>query len=97
MSRARHQKRADGGKTVYAGAGSNVLKEAMERKRGGKVMEGEGEAAKERSDRPKRAKGGAVPGRARGGGIGADKKPLSSAANIKEITKGEQSESANKD
>lgn len=62
MSRARH-KRAMGGATkadVYAGEGSNVLKEAMERKRGGKVehMEGEGEHAKERHDRPKRARGG---------------------------------------
>ena len=61
MSRLKHKKRAAGGKAdVYAGADSNVLKEAMERKRGGKVehMEGEGEMAKERHDRPKRAKGG---------------------------------------
>ena len=63
MSRARHAKKAMGGSVkpdVYAGEGSNVLKEAMERKRGGKVehMEGEGEKAKERHDRPKRARGG---------------------------------------
>jgi hypothetical protein len=61
MSRLKHKKRASGGKAdVYAGGDSNVLKEAMERKRGGKVehMEGEGEMAKERHDRPKRAKGG---------------------------------------
>ena len=95
MSRARHQKRAAGGKAeVYAGEGSNVLKEAMERKRGGKVeMKGEGEEAKARSDRPKRAKGGRV----KGEGIGADRMPLSSAAKIKEITKGEQPEGSNED
>ena len=62
MSRARHKKAMGGGvkPDVYAGEGSNVLKEAMERKRGGKVehMEGEGEKAKERHDRPKRARGG---------------------------------------
>ena len=100
MSRARHAKRAMGGKTtVYAGEGSNVLKEAEERKRGGKVerMKGEGEKAKERHDRPKRARGGAVPGRKRGGGVGSDKTPLSSAAKIKEIEPGEQAEGANED
>ena len=89
-----------GGKaTVYAGEGSNVLKEAEERKRGGKVehMKGEGEKAKERHDRPKRARGGSIPGRKRGGGVGSDKTPLSSAAKIKEITPGEQSEGANED
>ena len=61
MSRLKHKKRAAGGKAdVYAGGDSNVLKEAMERKRGGKVehMEGEGEMAKDRHDRPKRARGG---------------------------------------
>lgn len=96
MSRSRHAKRAAGGKVVYAGAGSNVLKEAEERKRGGKVMHAEGEAAKERSDRPKRARGGAVPGRKRGGGVGANLTPLSTAANIKEVTKGEKKEDSAK-
>lgn len=103
MSRSRHMKRAAGGKTVYAGAGSNVLKDAMEkqdggdeneRKRGGKV-EGEGEKAKHRMD--KRARGGSVPGRKRGGAIGADRHPLSSAAKIKEVTKGEYAEDSPKD
>lgn len=51
---------------VYAGGKSNVAKEA--RKRGGKV---EGEMKKARLDRP---------GRKRGGGVGADTSPLSSAA-----------------
>ncbi len=89
MSRARH--RAKGGsvkETVYAGEGSNALREARERKKGGAVH-GEGEEPKMRGDRKKRARGGSVPGRARGGGIGADSKPLSSAAKIKEVTKGE--------
>ena len=95
MSRARH-KRAMGGKaTVYAGEGSNVLKEAEERKRGGRIehMEGEGEKAKERHDRPKRAKGGRV----KGEGVGANLTPLSTAAKIKEVTKSEQPVGANED
>ena len=119
MSRARHKK-AMGGSVkpdVYAGEGSNVLKEAMERKRGGKVQHGEGEKAKERHDRPKRARGGKVEaeaeerkhggkaeekhrakgGRVRGEGIGSDRTPLSSAAKIKEVTPGEQSEGSNED
>ena len=99
MSRARHK--AKGGsvkETVYAGEGSNVLKEAEEKKHGGRVkMHGEGEPAKMRADRAKRARGGAVPGRKRGGGVGADSHPLSSAAKIKEVTKGEQAEGANED
>lgn len=76
MSRARHK--ANGGKVVYAGAGSNVLKEAMERKRGGSVKHtmAEGAKAKHRLDRP---------GRKRGGRIGADKAPLSSAARVSHV------------
>ena len=122
MSRARHEerKRAKGGKVaVYAGEGSNVLKEAHERKRGGRVHHGEGEAAKERHDHKKRARGGKVKhesaaeeraedgmkhgghvkhhpghhkGRARGGKVGSNRMPLSTAANIKEVTKGESAE-----
>ena len=50
MSRLKHKKRAAGGKAdVYAGGDSNVLKEAMERKHGGKVEK-------------HRAKGGRVKG-----------------------------------
>jgi hypothetical protein len=51
----------------------NVFKEAAERKRGGKVKKHgkpEGDMAKMRMDRPRRA---------RGGGVGADKNPFSSA------------------
>jgi hypothetical protein len=77
-------KRAGGGvvpkdespKEVYAGAGSNVVKEADERKDGGRVKkkEGgkvEGKKAKMRLDRP---------GRKMGGRVGADRSPLSEAA-----------------
>jgi hypothetical protein len=100
MSRARHKKehehkRAKGGgvKPVWnAGGEQNAAKEAEERKRGGRVhVEGEGEHPKHRSDRAKRARGGSVPGRKRGGGVGADKMPLSSAAKIKQLP-GELSE-----
>ena len=88
MSRSRHKARAKGGRTVYAGAGSNVLKEADERKRGGKVM-GEGDKPKHKGDR--RARGGHIsaPGRKRGGGIGANLTPLSTAARTTKVTKGE--------
>ena len=57
---------------VYAGKGSDVVKEAKKRADGGKV---DGEAGPRRMDRP---------GRKRGGRIGADTSPLSSAARIKE-------------
>ena len=54
-------------------------------------MHAEGEKGKKRHDRPKRAAGGSVsaaagagvPGRKRGGGIGADRTPLSTAAKVK--------------
>lgn len=92
MSRARHMKRASGGAVAYAGGSSNVMKEAHERKRGGRVHHAEGEEHKGKHDR--RARGGSVgaaaaPGRKRGGGIGSDKRPLSSAATISHI-KGEE-------
>lgn len=65
--------------TVYSGAGSNVVKEAKERKRGGacnyeKGGEVDGKKAMKRLDRPGRAK------RADGGKIGANERPLSTAA-----------------
>lgn len=64
---------------VYAGSGSNVVKEAEERKEGGRVKKRackdmgkiEGKMSKMRLDRP---------GRKMGGRVGADKSPLSSAA-----------------
>jgi hypothetical protein len=116
----KHHK-ADGGRVkedVYAGAGSNVEKEAKgaepdekespARKRGGKI---DGKMAKHRMDRPGRRSGGACPpgmaepkkhgghvreerkhgghvmkeherpGRKAGGRVGADKAPLTEAAN----------------
>lgn len=69
MSRARHKGKALGG-AVYTGKGSNVEKEAEEMKRGGKVMpKMEGMKGKKRMDK-----------RARGGRIGSDRSPYSSAA-----------------
>lgn len=66
----------DAPREVYAGAGSNVVKEADERKKGGPVkakksVNMHGAKAKMRLDRP---------GRKSGGRVGADKSPLSSAA-----------------
>ncbi|WP_155773393.1 hypothetical protein [Rhizobium leguminosarum] len=63
-------------KKVYAGADSNVVKEAEERKDGGRVKKKEmgkvdGKMSKMRLDRP---------GRKSGGRVGADTSPLSSAA-----------------
>jgi hypothetical protein len=101
MSRARH--RAKGGSAkehakpvVEAGKGTEALKEAEERKHGGALHHDpkvkhhlEGEHTKPRHDRRARARGGAVPGRKRGGGIGADRVPLSSAAKVQHVTRGE--------
>lgn len=58
---------------VYAGGASNVLKEARsKRARGGKAdMKVMGANKRHRLDRP---------GRKRGGGVGSDARPLSSAA-----------------
>lgn len=129
MSRARHKRheeRAAGGKVVaYSGGESNVMKEAHERKRGGRVKhhhEGEGEEGKHHAG--KRKRGGKVEAmghghhhsahheaghhghhrkhggkvehdehghhhehkkRARGGAIGSDHRPLSSAAVTKKM------------
>ena len=66
-------------KEVYAGAGSNVVKEAEEKKRGGRAKRKHGghamgkvhgAAAKKRGDRMARKSGGRA---------GSDKNPLSSA------------------
>jgi hypothetical protein len=74
MSRARHKKsKAKGGAVYYEGGESNVAKEAAEKKRGGAVMKHPGKVAgekgKKRLDR-----------RARGGRVGSDQRPFSSAA-----------------
>lgn len=81
-----HHMRKSGGKAGYAdspeksmpkeenynGSENNVEKEAEKKKRGGHVK-GEG-PKKHRLDRP---------GRKRGGGVGADMHPLSSASKVK--------------
>lgn len=72
MSRARHAMKPK----AYNAKGSNVEKEAMEKKFGGKVAKEvdkpEGKKAKHRMDkRPRKASGGRV---------GSDKSPFSSAA-----------------
>jgi hypothetical protein len=67
-------------KEVYAGAGSDVVKEASKKKRGGaakhhmKHVMAEGHMSKHRLDRPARK---------HGGGVGAEMRPLSAAANVK--------------
>ena len=55
---------------LKAGGNPNVFKEAKARKKGGKVCAPEGDKAKSRMDRPRRASGG---------GVGSNRNPLSSA------------------
>lgn len=73
MSRARHKK---SGGVVYSGAGSNVVKEAMQKRHGG--------AAKKEVDKPEGGKSrkrmDKRPRRASGGRVGSDRSPFSSAA-----------------
>lgn len=70
-----HHFRASGGRTLEYTKEANVMDEAKERKSGGKAMKTvamEGAMTKHRRlDRP---------GRKRGGGVGADKTPLTTAA-----------------
>lgn len=90
MSRIRHEKKkehqgkmnkATGG-VVYSGKDSNVVKEAEERKYGGKVTKEvereEGKKAHKRMDKKPRC--------AHGGRVGSDKSPFSSAASPKQNT-----------
>jgi len=49
-------------KMVYAGADSNVAKEAKQRKHGGKTMKAEGEKAKMHAGRKPRKSGGRLAG-----------------------------------
>lgn len=67
--------RASGGRTLEYTKEANVMDEAKERKRGGSAMKhvamDGGMTKHRRLDRP---------GRRRGGGVGADKTPLSTAA-----------------
>lgn len=79
--------KASGGRVAYSGGGSNVAKEAAERKDGGRVAYagGNSNVAKEAAERKD---GGKVMGdkgkgrfdkRARGGGVNATSSPFSSA------------------
>lgn len=74
MSRARHKSKKALGGAVYSGAGSNVIKEAHEKKHGGAVKSVKMEGGKSKARMDKR------PRRAAGGRVGADKSPFSSAA-----------------
>ncbi len=64
-------KKESGGATAYAGGESNVVKEAKERKKGGRDAGG----------RFAKASGGRIK-KASGGRSGSDKSPLSSAAKM---------------
>jgi hypothetical protein len=76
MSRARHFKKGGGVKPSVVSGNPNVLKEARARKNGGAVKDAAtvlrmaGGAVAKRFDRP---------GRKRGGGVGANTSPLSTA------------------
>ena len=101
MSRARHEMRKDGGKVEpkvkeedYSATDDgdpNVVKEAEERKHGGRMEkkkkqhggEVDGKMMKHRLDRP---------GRKRGGGVGADKSPLTEASKVTDATEHTSSE-----
>ena len=69
-------------KEVYAGEGSNVVKEAKTRKKGGACKAMGGKAAK-RLDRPARKAGGKV---------GANERPLSTAAHTSDRPGGDVQE-----
>lgn len=66
-NRHKAQCKAKGGRVAYTGAGSNVVEEANEKKRGGGVEVGKVAGAKGKTRK------------ARGGGVGSDKSPFSSA------------------
>lgn len=85
----KHHKKAggsvelEGEKEAYGGGDPDVVKEAEQKKKGGKVH---GHKGKHRMDRRAtggvvRATGGGVPGRKRGGRVGADTSPLTTAHN----------------
>ncbi len=88
MSRARHK--AGGAVKPYNAQGSEVEKEAEEKKRGGKVSVhgGQHKGAHHRMDRP---------GRKRGGRAMADKAPLSTASKITSATEHDAPVSGNAD
>lgn len=94
------EERKRGGKLKAEGEESKKRMDRKERKRGGvlnKPLTGamsrkEPMGDKEKSNPEELNRGGAARGRARGGGIGADRTPLTTAAKIKLVTKGEDGE-----
>lgn len=88
MSRLRHSngRFKSGGRVTpsLVSGNPNVVKEARARKDGGSVFRVTGGAVKARADKPARA---------RGGGVGADTSPFSSAKKGKAEGKGEKTPS----
>lgn len=79
------------GGRVHHGEGEKPKHRADKRARGGKVHgSGLHHHVKEKS--MKHDHGMHVPGRKRGGGVGANRAPLSTAANVKHVVKGEEPE-----
>lgn len=74
---------------------------APRRARGGKVHHEHHNGPKEmhevKGHSMKHHHGMSVPGRKRGGGVGADKSPLTTAAKVKHVTPGEQPEEGDRD
>jgi hypothetical protein len=75
------EEKKHGGK-VHHGEGEKPKHHGAKRARGGKV---EHEIHGVKKESMKHHHGMHVPGRRRGGGVGADRMPLSSAANVKQI------------
>ena len=87
-SEGEHLKR--GGK-VHHGEGEKPKHRADKRARGGKVGRATGGEVHHhiKKESMSHHHGMHVPGRKKGGGVGANRVPLSTAANIKEVVKGE--------
>lgn len=81
------EERAAGG--MVEGEGEAAKSRADKRARGGSVHEPHHEV---KTHSMKHKHGMKVPGRKRGGSVGADRHPLTSAANVKHVTSGEQPE-----
>lgn len=80
MARGHHKRanggRAEGGRTLEYTKEANVMDEAKERKNGGALKNLDMEGMKTKHRRLDR------PGRKRGGGVGADSTPLTTAARV---------------
>jgi hypothetical protein len=84
MKGKKHHRASGGGLPMKAAGNPNVFKEAEKkgeggsRKHGGKVHKMHGAMSRHRLDRP---------GRKRGGGVGSDRSPLSSAHKVSSASK----------